>query len=242
MIPVQTIEPPNQVLSLRLFGSEARCDSDLGSDLDILAVLDSPLTSEIATTVTAAVEALFQRNASISWYSKERVIEMYRAGHLFAWHLYLESAPLTPGYRYDILKILGNPVEYTCAEEDINSLIDILHSVPSALKKCPNNSCYEAGIIFVCLRNIALSASSLSADGLDFSRYSPYNIADTIGIPFPLNTEEYRSLIHCRLCSQRGMPYVGLKYREVISLYGKAWTWAQQIKLFVKEAKDGNSN
>ncbi len=216
-----------EILSLRLFGSVARADSDVNSDLDVLAVLpsDRPLSSDLKCTV----ERLFDQNASISWYSRRRIEEMFNEGHLFAWHLFNESLPLIP----DFIEGLGQPRNYEEAVADVESLIEILIPIPTQLDNCAGNAVYEAGLLFLCMRNIALSASWFSPTGLDFTRHSPFNTERTLGINFPITRKDYDVLIKCRLSGQRGFSSPKISSKDVCALQCQALRWASEVKLFI---------
>jgi predicted nucleotidyltransferase len=216
-----------EILSLRVFGSVARADSDVNSDLDVLAVLptDRPLSSDMKCTV----EKLFDQGASISWYSQRRIEEMFDEGHLFAWHLFNESLPLVP----DFIDLLGPPRNYEDAIADVESLIEILIPIPRQLENCSRNAVYEAGLLFLCMRNIALSASWFSATGLDFTRRSPFNIQETLDISFPIAREEYDGLINCRLSGQRGLVSPKISSKDVCELQSRGLRWASEVKRFI---------
>src|SRR5436309_4107997 len=206
----QIIAPPDGVVSLRVFGSVARADVDSLSDLDVLAVLDCPLTIGLSDNVGRQVNELFGMKPSLSFYSRNRIREMFDSGHLFAWHIFRESFAITIREHPDFIEHLGKPVDYTGAEHDIISLIDILESIPTALRVCAGNASYEGGLIFVCLRNIALSASWYTYSGLCFSRTSPYVLEKEAGMPFPMMRADYDLLMKARLGGQRGSPYEDL--------------------------------
>jgi predicted nucleotidyltransferase len=76
----------DNVETLRLFGSYARGEQSESSDYDVLAVLNR--SQIINENLKEQITALFEREISISWYSKERIELLFRMGHLFAWHLY----------------------------------------------------------------------------------------------------------------------------------------------------------
>lgn len=221
-----------EILSLRLFGSWARADSDVDSDFDVLAVIPNERTLD--PDLKCTVEDLFDREPSISWYSRRRIEEMFAEGHLFAWHLFNESLPLIP----DFIETLGPPHNYEDALVDIESLTQILSGIPDQLEMCPANSVYEAGLLFLCMRNIALSASWFSQAGLDFTRYSPYNTQATLGIAFPIPREDYEVLIRCRLSGQRGYLTPTISSTVVCELQSKALRWVADIIRFIGRADE----
>jgi len=234
----QTIVPPEGVVSLRVFGSVARADVDSLSDLDVLAVLDCPLTIVLSDNVARQATELFAMKPSLSFYSRNRMEEMFDSGHLFAWHIFRESFAITAREHPDFIEQLGRPTNYVGAQDDIVSLIDILQSIPTALRVCEGNASYEGGLIFVCLRNIALSASWYTHSGLCFSRTSPYVLEEAAGIPFPMVRADYDALMKARLCGQRGGSYEDLTSARVLFLLQQGLEWAEQVLRFVREVRD----
>ena len=60
----------------------------------------------------------------------------------------------------------------------------------------------SSGLIYVCLRNLAMAASWILCDVPDFSRYSPFNL-ETFE-PCPISISEFECAMHCRMAGQRG--------------------------------------
>ncbi len=229
------IEIPDQVVSLRVFGSVARGDADSRSDVDILAVLrNNHMPSD--NKLNSLIGKLYGRKGNISWYSYKRITELYQQGHLFAWHIFQESKNLLVVQEDDVIEQLGRPSKYSSAQEDIASLTNILTSVKNEIIKCPRNAIYEAGLIYVCARNIALPASSFSNTKLDFSRYSPYNL-DVESCTFPIPRRDYDMLIQARHSSMRGGTPPQVKVGDILDQQRDVIKWARRIKSY---AKDGN--
>lgn len=186
---------------LYLYGSSARGDAVAQSDIDVLVLFDSshPIDRE---AVEIPVE-LFDAGicSDLSFYSVSRIKQMYEGGHLFAWHLHKESRYIAGS---DRLSELGAPSDYCGFIDDVESLFHLLSSIPSNLIKNSRNAVYEAGIAYVCTRNIAMSASYYSSAGLSFSAYAPYFLGYGEN-PFPLSRQEYEQLRLARLSGTRGM-------------------------------------
>lgn len=223
---------PKQIVSLRIFGSVARGDADSKSDLDILAVLrDNNSLPE--DQVTNLIRKSCRRKANISWYSYKRIRELYEEGHLFAWHIFQESRKISSTKEADTIDQLGMPSKYLSARDDISSLISILSSIRNAIIKCERNIIYEAGLIYVCARNIALPASSINTMKLDFSRYSPYNL-DIESCRFPLPRRDYDLLIQARHASMRGGSPPQMKVRDSLGQQNEILKWARRIQNYVE--------
>jgi len=221
-----------EIVSIRVFGSVARGDNDYRSDLDILAILaDNQKPSE--EPVNDFVLKLFGEKGSISWYSYRRIRELFQEGHLFAWHIFLESKQIAPANKTDVVNQLGEPSKYTSAYRDMASLLGILSSVKRAIIECPRNVVYEAGLIYVCTKNIALIASSFGDRRLDFSRYSPYNLNIEF-VEFPLARKDYDLLIQARHSSMRGLSLPQLYKDDVTNLQMHALKWGRKIQAYFR--------
>ncbi len=146
------------ILSVRLFGSHARGDAEERSDVDILCILDS-VTEQQKIEALSLICAAYGQSASVTFYGHQRFSEMFDEGHLFAWHIFTESRPLHGLTDHDWIANLGKPHPYTRAIQDVRDLADIMASIPENLKRCPANTVYEAGLLYLCLRNIAISLS-----------------------------------------------------------------------------------
>jgi Nucleotidyltransferase domain len=192
------------IASVRLFGSHARGDAGESSDLDILCVLDR-VTPQNKSAASTLIYGAFGSDASLTFYGRRGLRKMFEDGHLFAWHIFTESRFLPGLVNQDWILHLGKPRPYTYALQDIRNLAEIMSSIPRTLKRCPANVVYEAGLLFLCLRNIAISLSWYSANGLNFSRLAPFHVTPPFLVP-PIHLSRYESYLRCRLASTRGLP------------------------------------
>lgn len=215
-----------------LFGSVGRGDADALSDLDILAIVEDGSGKVAEAEVVSKVPNQWSRLApSISWYGRRRLAEMFANGDLFAWHLFLETIRLED--KGGILSSLGRPAPYREAYEDIRSFSDILAGIPSALAEVDRNAVYEAGLIYVCLRNIGMAASSKLANAPDFSRYSVLRLPN-FG-PCPLQRSEFELTMRCRMAGRRGLE-VGdpVNASWVLGVHDRVAPWLADLMEHVK--------
>lgn len=215
------------LVGLYIFGSAARGDVDGRSDLDILAVVKDGQGKIPEREVLAHTREFWpQLERSVSWYGRNRLMEMWENGELFAWHLAKEAILVTSGE--DFISGLGRPSRYTSAKEDILSFERMLSDVPKQLQDNPENSIYEAGLIYVCLRNICMSASYEISGAPDFSRYSPFNLYDDETVP--ISRSEYELAMSCRMAGQRGVePPRNLSTATVKDIYGRVAPWVRNL-------------
>lgn len=183
-----------------LFGSAARGGSDDRSDVDVICVLNDFESLDKGFELARA-RGMFGDNVGLSIYSRSRIEELWGAGSPFAWHLFLESVPLKSS---DPLFLRWTaPEAYADDLADSDLMAGILSSVVERLRNASNSSrCYEAGLLYVCARNIGMFASRRICGTFDFSRYAPQTVDREV--KFPLPSDVYDVLIACRHASTRG--------------------------------------
>lgn len=187
---------------LLLAGSAARGELDDTSDIDLVAVYSDPAVQPRVTT------DMWPIPVDVSHYRLATVQRMWSSGHLFAWHLYLEAIPLGPSARA-MLANLGKPTaNQTCGQEAKDLLQDLEHSHSQVLAGSPN-SIYEAGISYVCIRNIAIHLSWFTTRGLNFSRLAPWSRNWGGNLP-GFTKQQYLRLYECRLAARQDQPYTKL--------------------------------
>lgn len=206
-----------------LYGSSARGDSGHDSDTDFLVVLKSGKENQTSIQELQKKHRLTGTCQDWSQYSLYRLREMYRAGHLFSWHLFKESRFL--GYGHDFLADLGRPASYGSFHDDVNSLLELLQQVEQELANSSVNLVYEAGLVYLCARNIAMSASYFASTDLSFSSFAPFNLG-YVENPFPLDKGLYQELRSARLAATRGVDAPTLESRSVLDAAKKVLSWA----------------
>jgi predicted nucleotidyltransferase len=191
-----------QISAVRIFGSAARGDSDDLSDTDVLVVQRTKTSEFMRKHVEIELNNLGSQ-VSVCWYSEVALAKMFSEGHLFAWHLFKES--FNPYEPHDYIDDLKTPNRYTSAVADIRGFREIISGINSSLRESAGNACYEAGLLFVCCRNIAMIASSYLEDGPYFGRSSPFNLGEVSGIKFPLSSVEHVDNMKARSFGHRGI-------------------------------------
>jgi hypothetical protein len=187
------------ILNISIFGSYGRESNDAFSDLDVLVICRDGAGTQPEDNVLAMVAREFDQAPSISWYGNKKLAHFFNTGDLFAWHLYTESYAL-PGY-LSLADMYGRPARYLNCLADVKGLHNILRSIPNQIARSPQNLVYELGITYVCLRNIAMTASSVLCEKVAFGRYSPFVLPK---IAPPISKEDYAHLAQCRHASTRG--------------------------------------
>lgn len=170
-----------------VFGSVARGDASVGSDVDILVVPDDG-------------QQAASYPASWSVYRRQTIREYYESGRLFAWHLHLESKCIFSPLRQPWLASLGEPSRYASARQDVEHLWQLLAESIEELRRGTDSLVYELGISYTALRDIAMSASWAWLGRPNFSRMVPYELP----VECPLGAEAYRVAMAARHASARG--------------------------------------
>ncbi|MEQ5796265.1 nucleotidyltransferase domain-containing protein [Paracoccus sp. NFXS7] len=212
------------ILNISIFGSYGRGGHDAFSDLDVLVVCRDGAGTQSEGSVRAIVSPWFDQSPSISWYGNKKMEHFFEDGDLFAWHLYMESYAL-PGY-LSISEMYGRPARYINCLDDIRGLHNILRSVPGHIAQSPHNVIYELGIAYVCLRNIAMTASSVLCEKVLFGRNSPFELPE---IDPPVTKEDYSILAQCRHASTRGAEAPPLNI-DVSAVLRDSLTWAKAVE------------
>ncbi len=222
-------------ISVRLFGSAARGESDELSDLDILIISDRPYSKEERESSLALLlpviqvrfpDAQLNGKISPSWYGKNRFAQMHAEGHLFAWHIFRESKKLLSDEK-DFVDLLDVPGKYVNLAKDIERFHRIMLEGRRELESCPRNAPYEAGMLYLCCRNIAMCASWCSSAGLKFGRYSPYEIEDLASFGFA--KEVYSRFLRARIDPARKGRSGPVFADEVFDAIQHALGWYDEI-------------
>jgi hypothetical protein len=177
---------------------------------------------------------------SVGWYSENRIFKMYDEGDLFAWHLHNESRKL--GYEGgDFLDSLS-PANYRNAIHDIQLFLDIVRGVRASLEVAPGNAAFEAGVLFMASRNIAMAASWYLPHGLLFGRESPFQLQRGSGITFPISKCEHEGNMRARVLGHRGMLVTPQAASLVADMAERLLHWGKAILQFAKEADDARNS
>lgn len=193
-----------RVRDLYLYGSHARGDADERSDRDVLAVVESEsvLPSEIADAVRAELGG----DPDVAVYGASRLRELYADGELFAWHLHAESECLHTVRDRPLLLELGVPRPYDHAARDLRSLRAVLNEIDQS---CRETEVYDAGLLFVVVRNVGVVVTAVHERTPDFSHGSWIRASRLLGVDLPLAQAEYDGFRSCRRAASGPPPVPG---------------------------------
>ena len=207
----------------RIVGSVARGDSDAWSDLDVLVAVEEPGSVD-RTEVTRILTEQLGSTVEASFYSIETLKRMWKEGHLFAWHVWLDSRPNNG--EDDVFSSWGvpsPPVNSVGEAEDL--LVDLLRA-RHCVQTVPQNWAYELSIGFICVRNIGIHLGWYTPSGLTFSRYAPFLVGNAMGLPFPLSKGDYNRLFLTRRACAAGKDLPPLNAGAAERLLDSCSTWA----------------
>jgi predicted nucleotidyltransferase len=229
----------SKLIAAYIFGSVARSEQDELSDLDVLAVVQTGGGKVDEAVVAQFVPpALRGLKLSISWYGQERLREMFENGELFAWHLADETQPIFDPSGF--LAKLGRPGFYCDAAQDVASFLRVFSGIREQIMAGPHNAAYEAGLVYVCLRNIAMAASSRLCGRPDFSRYSAFRLHGLA--PCPITPAQFDIAMRSRMASQRGYtPPPEATAGFVLDLIDRLGTWLTTLQTNLEEMPNGRA-
>ena len=219
----------SDILYLGYFGSFIRGDDDDNSDIDVLCVLRTGgKINEVNVSRFIDPKLVGTKHVDLSVYGELRFKQMWDEGHLFAWHIYLESLPLG-GYE-NFKGSMGKPGVYANSAVDIRRLIQMLMDVRDSITKEVVSKVYEAGLIYVAARNIGISASWYSDAGLNFSRLAPYSFSqDSKVVSFPVEPDLYSKLCASRHAAMRGGEAPIISLLELRVVCDKVLRWSELV-------------
>ena len=169
------------------FGSICRGDISLGSDVDLLAIVEG-YDSRIDPDM-------------FSIYSYKRIQELWHEGNPFAWHLSLESRLLFSSDQLDYLKALGSPEPYKNCVQDCEKFFTLFCEAYDSLIANSNSKVFDLSTVFLSIRNIATCFSLRTTERSNFSR----NSALCLGVnSIPIALDSYQILERSRILCTRG--------------------------------------
>lgn len=167
------------------FGSICRGELDEGSDIDLLACVES--------------RAAQMDNNRYSVYQYARLRELWKEGNPFAWHLHLEARLLFAANGDDFLLGLGEPQPYLAVQADCAKFQALFERARWELERGDNSATFHLSCIFLAIRNFA-TCHSLALGKPVFSRRSPLIVEPDL----MMSERDFGTLTRARLLSTRG--------------------------------------
>lgn len=219
------------VLCIRAFGSRIRGDHDDISDRDILIVLrESERPNDPDAIVSAVADALGEKiDAAI--YSERHLRTLFREGHLFAWHLWRESMAVG-GASPTFIEEIGPPAPNQDAADEVHDLRLLMSCFYP--ESTTETLIYDAGILYVIIRNVATSATWFCGpQNLDFSRRSPWALHAAGGPTPPLSEADYRQLVQARKATTAGLPPPQITPSQLDAWRSASLSWLDAVVVYI---------
>jgi predicted nucleotidyltransferase len=184
-----------------VFGSVARNDDDINSDIDIFALVEDQLTESAKEDVIKEITSFISgEDVNVSIYTKEIFDRMSKDGSLFLWHLKKEGKYLFNKNNKDIFVDLA---DFNMYEKNLKMYKDIFSTVRISLSTNGVNS-YDLSMLFFLCRNISI-LTCFKIGKPDFGRYSAYETLIEHLKHVPLSMEEFLYLSKWRINYTRGI-------------------------------------
>ena len=170
------------------FGSICRGEIDLGSDVDLLAIVSKNVN---------------QLDLNIfSVYSYKRIQELWMEGNPFAWHLSLESKLIFSDNKTDFLRKMNCPAPYKQGRNDCLKFKSIFNKAVDSINFSIDSYIFDLGTIFLAIRNFATCFSLSQLERPNFSRDSAKSIGNW---SLHINDKAYDIFMRARILCTRGI-------------------------------------
>ena len=186
-----------------LYGSRARGDEDILSDVDVFVVSDTEVSKKEVAQLVPGLPGYF----SVSQYSWREVIGMADYGSLFLRHLRNEGQVLweTPASKGQLFNLLSGMGDYKHVRRDIRGFMVVLEDVKASLET-GGVFAYEMSVLGTVLRHSSILGCWLTGNP-SFGRIAPvqrivsrYDLSPEIAAEFP-GLYKYRLYIDGRIAS-----------------------------------------
>lgn len=173
-----------------LFGSLCRGEIDEFSDVDLLAITGA--NENINTQLDTQ---------KFSIYKEKRMMELWKEGNPFAWHLFQESKLIHSDNNEDILRNWGKPSSYTNLESDLKKFSTLFYDSIKSINNSEHSDTFDLSMLFLSIRNFASCYSLGALNEFNFSRKSALKLKTN---KLKISDESFSILERARILSTRG--------------------------------------
>ena len=175
-------------MHIYVFGSLCRGDVAVGSDVDMLALVEGQ-------------DDRFDPDL-FSIYSYKRLGELWVQGNPFAWHLALESRLVFASDTVNYIEKLGMPSPYRECVSDCEKFYHLFLEARGSLMHDRHAAVFDLSTMFLSIRNLATCYSLGVCGQPDFSRHSAIQLPDEDSVP--LSPDAYDIIERARILTTRG--------------------------------------
>ncbi len=177
-------------MEIYAFGSIVRGQIDKYSDIDLLIIKDF---HEDITYVD---------KEQYSIYTFNRIMEIWKEGNPFAWHLYKESKCIYTKENISFISSLGTPNTYKNAQNDLQKFYDLFLESRKSIDENKYSTDFDLSMIFLAIRNFASCFALGRLNIFEFSRDSSLKLGE---YSLSINKKIYHKLRDSRILSTRGI-------------------------------------
>jgi predicted nucleotidyltransferase len=191
----------SNILSVILYGSQARNDSDYLSDTDIcIFVEERPFKKETIDELKVLVPNIEIDRANITVYTNAVVDLMAKNGSLFLWHLKLEGVVLF-GESYFHSKI-NKLRKFRNHADELSYHSEIYNDLLASWKKIRIINELDLSVLFTIIRNTCMVLSHFGGKPV-FGRTSCFLIAKELFPELPFDIDDYKYLARWKIIYER---------------------------------------
>lgn len=177
-------------MEIYAFGSITRGEIDNSSDVDLLILKD------------ISEEILDFDKEQFSIYTYQRILELWKEGNPFSWHLHIESKCIYSNNQHPYLESLGQPNEYNNLINDLKKFNKLFIDSKKSIEQNDYSNDFDLSMIFLSIRNFASCFSLGYLKKYEFSRDSALKIGS---YSIQINEKTYNRLRQARLLATRGI-------------------------------------
>ena len=193
----------SKILSVIIFGSTARGERDVYSDIDVCVIIDGELDSVESVNIKQDVSLLYGFDQEeVVIYSSNQIDKMFEYRSLFLWHLKLEGNVLFDnGYFKNIANRL---LKYDKHLIELNYHAELLGDIILCLNKFNIVNELDLSQLFTICRNSCMILAHFNGM-FAFGRNSAFDVTSRIYNDLPINSELYQYLLNWKLVYERGV-------------------------------------
>jgi len=216
-----------------LFGSYARGESEISSDIDVLFISETNCTELVERMLSEM--GILQEKIDLSHYTRDGIRTLASKGALFTWHLKEEGKPLYQASSW-LNELLGEMPKYNNHISDLAVLMQLINDAGESLRDSGSTAIFDAGVISTAIRNTSIILTNYLG-ATDFSPYAPQVLAQlepSLEIPIPLS--DYKKLLKCRHVSERGISVerLDVDVRELRKNIPKITRWQSKCVEYIQ--------
>jgi predicted nucleotidyltransferase len=231
----------NIIKSIVLFGSAAKKENDINSDIDLCAIIDDKYNESDTTLLEIKNltnnNEIIENTDSIAIYKESSLDKMLDYGSLFLWHLKLEGRVLYgDNYlhkKFNRLKNFNNHLR------EIEYIIDIFNNITESQNSIGNIAIFDISIYFTLLRNASILVSH-KANLPRFGRIDCFLVTLNQIDGIPISLAVYESMLRDKLKYERGIENLksSLKFNQ--NFKNDIYDTLLKIKEYIEKQNSNN--